>query len=62
MGEWRLPKSRSEAPVLVVKESSKDYNVGGAGNPVIKPVKFGHTHISLWIPGSDIQAKKYVKY
>ncbi len=44
-------KVSPEAPVLVVKESSKEYNVGRRWKSVFKPIKFGHTHVSLWIRG-----------
>ena len=51
-------KVSPEAPVLVVKESSKDYNVGGAGNLSLNLSNLG-THTSLYgSVGSDTPGLK----
>jgi len=51
-------KISPEAPVLVVKESSKDYNVGGAGNLSLNLSNLG-THTSLYgSVGSDTPGHK----
>ena len=51
-------KVSPEAPVLVVKENNKEYNVGGAGNLSLNLSNLG-THTSLYgSVGSDIPGAK----